>query len=359
MTAAGVLVETVLLRRRAAAKLSRRRRLAVHRRGPPASDRHPGGGTSSTSALRQGRARRHLLDRHRARCAAPDSRRAGQRHRPGPARDGTPQRPRRAAGAGGRASSRQPRHRRAGRPGPTRRGPSGVRPARLHPAARRAAGHLPRSRDRRKVFSRNRFRSTRIRRRGGGRFAVGRGAGGVPVVARLGRAGSVAASHCVTRQTGTSNRSPTPRPDDCPVGPPGRWIIDPDGAVVRSGLVRQYAVRHGLWQLDPKIAYLSGDELPPATRGFEVLRANSVRRAAVTPGARRDGLRRRGNPGAGRRRRPGGAAATAAAARVTVAVGGDHADRRGVECAGDCVHLPPVAVAARVPWRSTRSKDGA
>lgn len=60
-------------------------------------------------------------------------------------------------------------------------------------------------------------------------------------------------------------------PDECPVGPPGRWIIDPDGAVVRAGLVRQYAARHGLWQLDPKIAYLSGDELPPLTRGFEVL----------------------------------------------------------------------------------------
>lgn len=60
-------------------------------------------------------------------------------------------------------------------------------------------------------------------------------------------------------------------PDDCPVGPAGRWIIDPDGAVVRAGLVRQYAARYGLWQLDPKIAYLSGDGLPPATRGFEVL----------------------------------------------------------------------------------------
>jgi len=60
-------------------------------------------------------------------------------------------------------------------------------------------------------------------------------------------------------------------PDDCPVGPSGRWIIDPDGAVVRAGLIRQYAVRHGLWQLDPKIAYLTGDSLPPATRGFEVI----------------------------------------------------------------------------------------
>lgn len=60
-------------------------------------------------------------------------------------------------------------------------------------------------------------------------------------------------------------------PDDCDVRPAGRWIIDPDGAVVRSGLVRQYAARHGLWQLDPDIAYLSGDELPDGVRGFEVL----------------------------------------------------------------------------------------
>ncbi|MGH3632659.1 MAG: THUMP-like domain-containing protein [Mycobacterium sp.] len=60
-------------------------------------------------------------------------------------------------------------------------------------------------------------------------------------------------------------------PDDCPVRPAGRWIIDPDGAVVRAGLVRHYGARHGLWQLDPDIAYLSGDRLPPGVRGFEVL----------------------------------------------------------------------------------------
>ena len=60
-------------------------------------------------------------------------------------------------------------------------------------------------------------------------------------------------------------------PDDCPVAPAGRWIVDPDGAVVRAGLVRHYAARHGLWQLDPDIAYLSGDRLPEGVRGFEVL----------------------------------------------------------------------------------------
>ena len=60
-------------------------------------------------------------------------------------------------------------------------------------------------------------------------------------------------------------------PDDCVTRAPGRWIIDPDGAVVRAGLVRQYASRHGLWQLDPDIAYLSGDVLPMGVRGFEIL----------------------------------------------------------------------------------------
>ncbi|PXX02410.1 putative RNA methylase [Mycolicibacterium moriokaense] len=60
-------------------------------------------------------------------------------------------------------------------------------------------------------------------------------------------------------------------PDECTVAQAGRWIVDPDGAVVRAGLVRHYAARHGLWQLDPDIAYLSGDRLPDNVRGFEVL----------------------------------------------------------------------------------------
>ena len=106
------------------------------------------------------------------------------------------------------------------------------------------------------------------------------------------------------------------QPDDCAVAPAGRWIVDPDGAVVRAGLVRHYAVRHGLWQLDPDIAYLSGDTLPDGVRGFEVLeqlafnerqlrRALSVRDAGaveilvrgvdVDPDALRSRLRLRGS----------------------------------------------------------------
>jgi THUMP domain-like len=60
-------------------------------------------------------------------------------------------------------------------------------------------------------------------------------------------------------------------PDECPVAAPGRWIVEPDSAVIRAGLVRHYAARHGLWQLDPKIAYLTGDTLPAGVRGFEVI----------------------------------------------------------------------------------------
>ena len=76
-------------------------------------------------------------------------------------------------------------------------------------------------------------------------------------------------------------------PEDCGCGPPGRWIVDPDGAVVRAGLVRQYAARHGLWQLDPDIAYLTGDRLPAGVRGFEIidqlpLREKVLRRALST-----------------------------------------------------------------------------
>jgi THUMP domain-like len=60
-------------------------------------------------------------------------------------------------------------------------------------------------------------------------------------------------------------------PDDCPVTPVGEWVVDPDGAVVRAGLVRHYGARHGLAQLDPHIAYLTGDRPPPGIRAFQVV----------------------------------------------------------------------------------------
>lgn len=60
-------------------------------------------------------------------------------------------------------------------------------------------------------------------------------------------------------------------PDDADVRAAGRYIIDPDGAVVRAGLVRHFAAAHGLWQLDERIAHVSGDALPEGIAGFEVI----------------------------------------------------------------------------------------
>ncbi|MGK5529176.1 class I SAM-dependent methyltransferase [Streptomyces sp. URMC 129] len=46
-------------------------------------------------------------------------------------------------------------------------------------------------------------------------------------------------------------------------GPPGRYLYEPDGAVIRAGLVADVADQVGGRLLDPAIAYVTGDELRP------------------------------------------------------------------------------------------------
>lgn len=75
----------------------------------------------------------------------------------------------------------------------------------------------------------------------------------------------------VLRSDGTQWTVMDRESDDVGVAAPGEWIIDPDGAVVRAGLVRHYGARHNLWQLDERIAYLTGDLPPPGIRAFRVL----------------------------------------------------------------------------------------
>ena len=58
---------------------------------------------------------------------------------------------------------------------------------------------------------------------------------------------------------------------------PQRYIIDPDGAVVRAGLVRGWAARHGLNMLDEHIAYLTGEQIPAGYSGFPFLEAVPLR----------------------------------------------------------------------------------
>lgn len=104
-----------------------------------------------------------------------------------------------------------------------------------------------------------------------------------PAILGRGRRAVVMGASSV-KETVTSDEPETDR-----VGGAGRYIVDPDGAIVRAGLVRQYAARHGLWQLDPHIAYLTGDELPAGVRGFEVIEVvplKKARPALVTLGAK-------------------------------------------------------------------------
>jgi hypothetical protein len=54
--------------------------------------------------------------------------------------------------------------------------------------------------------------------------------------------------------------------------PPGRYILEPDPAVYRAGLLDVLAARLSAWQIDPTIAYLSTDTLPdsPFVRAWRV-----------------------------------------------------------------------------------------
>ncbi len=76
-----------------------------------------------------------------------------------------------------------------------------------------------------------------------------------------------------------------PRPPEALVG---EWIVDPDAAVVRAHLVRHYAARHDLVQLDPHLAYLAGPRRPPDTRAFRVVDAAPYRVDTVAGWTRRD-----------------------------------------------------------------------
>ncbi len=92
-------------------------------------------------------------------------------------------------------------------------------------------------------------------------------------------------------------------PDDAGVGEvaPGDLLVDPDPAVVRSHLVRQYAARHGLRLLDPHLAYLFGPVAPQGVRAFQVLEVAPYRERTVAGWARRDRvgtleIKQRGTP---------------------------------------------------------------
>lgn len=61
-------------------------------------------------------------------------------------------------------------------------------------------------------------------------------------------------------------------PGEAEAGPPGAYLYEPDGAVIRAHLVGQLARRMGARLLDPEIAYLTADQPVPSpfARGYAI-----------------------------------------------------------------------------------------
>ncbi|WP_165164320.1 THUMP-like domain-containing protein [Corynebacterium qintianiae] len=82
----------------------------------------------------------------------------------------------------------------------------------------------------------------------------------------------------VLRSDGFTETVASTDPDEAEVASPGAYIVEPDGAVVRAGLVRGWAARHGLWMLDEHIAFLTGSSIPAGYSGFPFIEAVPLRK---------------------------------------------------------------------------------
>ncbi|RKQ36885.1 class I SAM-dependent methyltransferase [Kocuria tytonis] len=84
-----------------------------------------------------------------------------------------------------------------------------------------------------------------------------------------GTAGGPAASAAAELSSGSWQSPPA---DGALLGPVGRYLHEPDGAVIRAGLVTDLAQRVGAHLMDPSIAYLSSDTPvdTPLARSYEV-----------------------------------------------------------------------------------------
>jgi hypothetical protein len=75
-------------------------------------------------------------------------------------------------------------------------------------------------------------------------------------------------------------------------GPVGRYIYEPDGAVVRAGLVTAVASAVDGWLLDPRIAYVTADSLvaTPLASAYEVVEELPYREKALRAWVRAEGI---------------------------------------------------------------------
>jgi hypothetical protein len=88
------------------------------------------------------------------------------------------------------------------------------------------------------------------------------------------------------------------------VADPGAWLLDPDPAVTRAGLVQELGRQLGAWQIDPRIAFLSGDAAlrSPFGRSHRVIASLPFRLKDIAAQVRAHGIgaldvRRRGLAG--------------------------------------------------------------
>jgi hypothetical protein len=89
-----------------------------------------------------------------------------------------------------------------------------------------------------------------------------------------------------------------------PVAAPGAYLLDPNPAVTRAGLVEDLARRLGAWKIDPMIAFLAVDEpaVTPFARTLRVLESmpwneKQVARRVRELGITAADIRRRGLAG--------------------------------------------------------------
>jgi hypothetical protein len=75
-------------------------------------------------------------------------------------------------------------------------------------------------------------------------------------------------------------------------GPVGRYLYEPDGAVVRAGLVTAVAGVVGGWLLDPRIAYVTAAEYvaTPLASAYEVLEELPYKEKALRAWVRTEGI---------------------------------------------------------------------
>lgn len=108
------------------------------------------------------------------------------------------------------------------------------------------------------------------------------------------RLATVARRATVLRATGLATLTDLDDPGPAPVRPPGRFLLEPDGAVVRAGLVTAVAGAVDGWLLDQHIAYVSTDTPPrtPFARGYEVVETLPYHERALRAALRARGVGR-------------------------------------------------------------------